>query len=143
MTAVARRVWARAGRVPIGPPVARGRALGGHDLRAVQPARSCRQRRPRAWTFRCAIVAHIVVYAVLTTLLGWALAGPRTPSRRVIVVAAVLAFLYGISDEWHQTFVPSRTGQAADLIWDAIGVLIGGVLLWAVARGGAPRPDAN
>ena len=85
-------------------------------------------------------VAHIVVYAVLTTLLGWAMTGSRTPSRRVIVVAGTLAFLYGITDEWHQTFVPSRTGQAVDLVWDGIGVIIGAALLWVVARAAGPAP---
>jgi len=79
-------------------------------------------------------VAHIVVYAVLTLLIGWSLAGVRLPSRRDITIAGSLAFAYGITDEWHQTFVPSRHGQAVDLIWDGIGVLIGGALLWLVTR---------
>ena len=79
-------------------------------------------------------VAHIVVYAVLTLLIGWALAGARLPSRRDIAIAGSMAFAYGITDEWHQTLVPSRHGQAVDLIWDGIGVLIGGALLWVVAR---------
>ncbi len=95
-------------------------------------------------------VAHGCTYAVLTILLGWALSGRRAPSVRVMVAAATLAFLYGISDEWHQTFVPTRTGRPQDLIWDGIGILIGvGVLLLAarvtiIDRGqGPPTGDSQ
>jgi VanZ family protein len=78
--------------------------------------------------------AHICTYAVLTILTGWALAGHQRPSRRVVLIAAVLAFLYGISDEWHQTYVPSRSGRPQDLVWDGIGIVIGCAVLWAAAR---------
>ncbi|MCY7417186.1 MAG: VanZ family protein [Chloroflexi bacterium] len=79
-------------------------------------------------------VAHVVVYAVLTVLAGWALTGSRAISGRIIVVSGLLAMLYGVTDEWHQTFVPSRTGRPEDLIWDGIGVLIGAAVLWLTAR---------
>jgi len=79
-------------------------------------------------------VAHVVVYAALTVFVGWALAGARAPSRRVTAAAGALALLYGISDEWHQTFVPSRTGRPEDLVWDGIGVLIGVAVLLLTAR---------
>ena len=79
-------------------------------------------------------LAHVVVYAALTVFVGWALAGARSPSRRVTAAAAVLALLYGVSDEWHQTFVPSRSGRPEDLVWDGIGVLIGAAVLLLTAR---------
>jgi VanZ family protein len=70
-------------------------------------------------------VAHITVYAVLTLLVTWALTGRRRPSARLAVVGGLLALLYGVTDEWHQTMVPSRTGRPEDLIWDGLGALIG------------------
>ena len=79
-------------------------------------------------------VAHIVVYAALTILTAWALAGSRSLTRAVIVVAGLLALLYGVTDEWHQTFVPSRSGRPEDLLWDGIGVLIGAAVLLLTAR---------
>ncbi len=79
-------------------------------------------------------VAHVCTYAMLTVLLGWALAGHQAPSRRVLITAAVLAFLYGVSDEWHQTYVPSRNGRPQDLVWDGIGIVVGCALLWLAAR---------
>lgn len=78
-------------------------------------------------------VAHIAVYCVLTCLVGWALSRQSAPTARVTVIAAIMALLYGVSDEWHQTFVPDRTGRPEDLVWDGIGVAFGIMLLW-VAR---------
>jgi VanZ family protein len=51
------------------------------------------------------------------------------------VGAAVLAgSLYGVTDEWHQSFVPGRTPAADDLVADAVGSLAG-----ALAAVGASR----
>jgi VanZ family protein len=69
-------------------------------------------------------VAHIGVYAVLTILLTWALTGPRLPSLRLAGTCGFLALLYGVTDEWHQTFVPTRMGRPEDLVWDALGALV-------------------
>jgi VanZ family protein len=139
MTAVARRVWALGGQVPVafrwlsvvlwaGMIFVLSNQPGLHASEDPGVDRPLRH------------VAHVVVYAVLTVLIGWALARARAPSRRVVVIAGALAFLYGITDEWHQTFVPSRSGRPEDLIWDGIGVLIGGTLLWFVARAADPDP---
>ena len=46
MAALARRVWAQADRVPAALRWLAVAALGGHDLRAVRPARPRHQRRP-------------------------------------------------------------------------------------------------
>lgn len=44
---------------------------------------------------------------------------------------SVLAvFLYSLSDELHQSFVPTRTFQIQDLLVDNLGSLIGGIGLW-------------
>lgn len=88
-------------------------------------------------------VAHIGVYAALTALLAWALAGPRLPTLRQALIAGAVALLYGISDEWHQTLVPTRTGRPEDLVWDGLGALLamGAILAigWASARGDSRR----
>ena len=71
-------------------------------------------------------LAHVVVYGILTALLFGAL---RLHTRRKVysmVFAALIALLYAFSDEWHQTFVPGRSGTLRDVGFDALGVL-GGV----------------
>jgi VanZ family protein len=51
-----------------------------------------------------------------------------------LVVAWTVTVLYAISDEVHQTFVPGRSGRALDVLIDACGALLVGVVLWTVRR---------
>jgi len=76
---------------------------------------------------------HGLVYAGLVAVLARALAGGAwtrlTP--RVVVVAWLVAVLYGASDEWHQRFVSERTSDLLDVAADASGAALGAVVLWA------------
>lgn len=49
------------------------------------------------------------------------------------ILAALLAVAYGASDEWHQSFVPGRTADVADLAADAVGAGVAAGLGWAWA----------
>ncbi len=62
-------------------------------------------------------LAHVTEYAILTALLCRAL--------RRVVPAVVLAALYAVTDEVHQTFVDGRLGTPRDVAIDLLGVLIG------------------
>ena len=82
--------------------------------------------------------AHLVTYGVLGALLVWGLTN-RSPARTTWSIAAaavVLAVLYGVSDEWHQSFVPGREVSALDLTADAAGAVLAAVGLraWAIIR---------
>jgi VanZ family protein len=81
---------------------------------------------------------HFASFAVFSTLLVRALAGERTRAvtGRVALLAFALATLYGVTDEFHQSFVPGRTSSVADLVADALGAAAAaGVLLaWAIIR---------
>jgi VanZ family protein len=81
---------------------------------------------------------HFVMYGLFSTLIVRALAGGRWLGVRagVFGLAVVLSTLYGISDEIHQSFVPGRTADGADVVADAIGAaLAAGLLLaWAIIR---------
>lgn len=70
------------------------------------------------------LAAHFVGYGVLAILLAHALALPR----RNRAIACMLAVLYGVTDEFHQSFTPGRSASAADLLADLLGAL-GGVYL--------------
>lgn len=75
---------------------------------------------------------HMIGYAGLSLLWWRALAAHRSISeRRVLALAFLLPVLYAVSDEYHQTFVPGRSGSLMDVLIDAAGVGIG---LWLLHR---------
>lgn len=88
-------------------------------------------------------LAHVVVYGVLASLLAWALSGRRMPSTRLLAACGVVTLLYGVTDEWHQTFVPTRTGRPEDLVWDALGAAIAVVAISLVRGVLDPGDDAS
>ena len=49
-------------------------------------------------------------------------------------IAVAICFIYAVSDEIHQLFVPGRSGQVSDVIVDLIGSLIGIVLFALIKR---------
>jgi len=83
--------------------------------------------------------AHGSEYAVLTFLVWRALrrpvkADPRGWSWNHAGGAWLVATAYAASDEWHQSFVPSRGAAVGDVLIDSAGALIGLALVWVVGR---------
>lgn len=71
-------------------------------------------------------IAHILEYAILTFLL---LRAFNLKNSKCIILAIIIAFLYALSDEFHQTFVFGRQGRLGDVGIDSIGILLTG-LIW-------------
>jgi len=72
-------------------------------------------------------LAHLGVYAVLAALIDRALrAQVRFPflSRRHLMFTVLLTGLYGVTDEFHQAFVPGRNAAIFDLFADILGALL-------------------
>lgn len=73
-------------------------------------------------------LGHVSEYAILAGLLWRALRGGKTFQDRIWLVFGVVWFasvLFAASDEFHQSFVPSRTPAVHDVMIDACGALIG------------------
>jgi VanZ family protein len=68
---------------------------------------------------------HSIGYALLGAFLLRALAGGRLAgvTWRRAVAAVLLAALYGVSDEFHQSFVPGRSPDVHDVAADGLGAL--------------------
>lgn len=68
---------------------------------------------------------HIIEYGLLSVLMFFALAkSADRPSGWKFVYAAALTYIYGLTDELHQVFVPSRSGQLTDTIANLIGICL-------------------
>ena len=77
---------------------------------------------------------HVLVYGAFSVVLFAALrhSRPRTPPLVLASMAAVIAVLYGLSDEYHQSFIPFRRTDAYDLAANAVGVIVAqGLVLWS------------
>ncbi len=76
--------------------------------------------------------AHGLAYAVLAVccLVGLAGARLRRVTGAAVLGAFVLAVLYGVSDEFHQWFVPGRTPDVNDVVADAVGAALGLLVAW-------------
>lgn len=82
---------------------------------------------------------HIVQYGALAALAYRLLASYQTLPRMWTLGGALLfAVCYGVTDEFHQMFVPGRSATLGDLALDTIGAalgLVGAVIAsWALRR---------
>lgn len=78
------------------------------------------------WVFFLRKGAHIFEFAVLTALLLRALSSTFTSwaTKKLMTLSGVVAVLYAMSDEFHQSFVPGRGPSVIDVCIDGIGVAV-------------------
>jgi VanZ family protein len=66
---------------------------------------------------------HATEFAILTAALVLLLNSWRpSHKRRNALTAGIIAVIFAASDEFHQTFVPSREGTILDVLIDSLGV---------------------
>lgn len=66
---------------------------------------------------------HLVEFAILYILFVSALAVNQKLKPGFSLLAAIVSCLYGITDEFHQSFIPYRSASLIDVVKDIIGVL--------------------
>jgi VanZ family protein len=93
-------------------------------------------------------LAHALEYAVLALLAWRALGGPDIDGFRPWIWnraarAWLIAAVYAASDEWHQSFVPSRGAAVVDVLIDATGAALALAFLALVARMLRLRTERN
>jgi VanZ family protein len=77
---------------------------------------------------------HVVGYAGLGVIALRAFhGGVVRPRPGPTLAAGLFLLLWGISDEYHQSFVPGRDASGADVVADLIGFMIACALLYAWA----------
>jgi VanZ family protein len=64
---------------------------------------------------------HLIEYAILFILINFAINSN--------INSIFIAYLYGISDEIHQSFIPGRTSKFTDTLIDLLGIFIGFIFL--------------
>lgn len=69
-------------------------------------------------------LAHISVYGLLAAFIYRALVAGGTLKKKAIILAIVLATLYGGTDEIHQHFTQGRESRITDVGFDGIGACV-------------------
>lgn len=71
-------------------------------------------------------VAHVSEYTIFAILLFRALSGTLNgiDFLWVALLTVIITLGYGMSDEFHQSFVPARTPDIKDLVADGVGAVV-------------------
>jgi VanZ family protein len=79
--------------------------------------------------------AHVIEYAVLAVLIQRGLTGSWLLWRPLTAGTAwILATVFAMTDEYHQSFVPGRHASGWDVALDGVGALLGLIVIWALQR---------
>lgn len=83
-------------------------------------------------------LAHMTAYAVLAVSMAFALYSWGLQGHRLYSGTELFCILYAAADEFHQLFVPGRSGEFKDVLIDSAGSLAGclvfAVLLWLLVK---------
>ena len=90
-------------------------------------------------------LGHVTEYAILAALLWRALRGTfNALSRRTIAICTfVVAGAFAVTDEFHQSFVPTRTSTMHDVVIDCAGIALAIALCVMFSRVRAGRTPAR
>jgi len=81
-------------------------------------------------------IVHLLMYSFLSFTFGRAFTYPIrhetewTHYRPRLVLGIIFTALYGIIDEWHQSFVPGRAVEILDWVADITGAFVGAAIVW-------------
>jgi VanZ family protein len=68
--------------------------------------------------------AHLVEYFIFSLILYRALINSKVSPVKALVTIVIVAFLYGATDEWHQSFTPGREPRLRDVLIDTTGAFL-------------------
>lgn len=94
--------------------------LVGHKLKGEE-----RNKYIDMYSYFLRKTAHFTIYFILGILLISLVSEYTSINYKSFLIALLIAFLYALSDEVHQLYVPGRSGQFSDVLLDSFGSLVG------------------
>lgn len=90
-------------------------------------------------------ILHGIIYGILAASAMFAVSRERIRNRPVSTACGVILFclLYGMSDEYHQAFIPGRIASLADLAADTVGAAMATPLVLRYLGGDGRRTIAD
>jgi VanZ family protein len=74
---------------------------------------------------------HFLEYALLSILWYRALRNTVNKSSSLLW-SALIAFIWAVTDEVHQLYIPTRQGSLRDILIDSLGILSAVICLWII-----------
>ncbi len=101
-----------------------------HFLLGLNPPRFA------VWHHYIRKTGHFVGYSTLSLLLfrAWRATLPAGGTKWILrwgVISFLMTALVASLDEWHQTFLPSRTGTVRDVFLDSFAALVAQIVIFA------------
>jgi VanZ family protein len=90
-------------------------------------------------TFITRKLAHIIAYFVLGILMFLVVRAYTPKVHKAILLSVLFVFLYAMTDEFHQTFVPGRSGEVRDVLIDTSAGAFGVLLMYYMSTLNAKR----
>lgn len=81
------------------------------------------------------LLAHATVYGILCMFLALSFVPPQVMTWKQVNFLTILVTAYGVSDEFHQSFVPGRDASTWDVLADGLGgFLVASAMHWRYRR---------
>lgn len=70
-------------------------------------------------------VSHMIEYGILFLLVRYGLIRTTAYNKSsIFIIALMITILYGLTDEFHQIFVATRTAKLIDVVADGVGGIL-------------------
>tara|TARA_Y100000310_G_scaffold345693_1_gene468375 strand:+ start:25601 stop:25990 length:390 start_codon:yes stop_codon:yes gene_type:complete len=80
---------------------------------------------------------HVGVFFLFASFLLVALS--RDGNWKMVLFGILVSFIYAVSDELHQIYVPGRSGTMFDVFTDFLGIVLAGVVFLGFQQRGSVR----
>jgi len=74
--------------------------------------------------------AHMIEYGIFALLLYRALRAYEMNKTKAVILSILFAGIYGLTDEFHQSFTPGRESRIRDVAFDTIGASLAMLAVW-------------
>ena len=74
--------------------------------------------------------AHIIEYGIFAGLMYRALRSSGVRRENAGIYAIFVALIYGVTDEFHQSYTPGREPKVRDVVFDTIGAIASIYSIW-------------